>query len=493
VTAFVAFGAVACWYALPLLERLGPLGACAAILVLPVIALVAFNGFRKAIHKWREFRGQLTSWHWLWFLVLVSGFVLRIRDSVNARQDPADAAALFRVALMGTVALALATRLALKKPDWLGSLFSGLPGALTLFALAGAASAMWSVNPPWTFYKSIEFLIDVALIAAMLDMLRTADDYKSLFDWNWILCGLLIASAWVGAAIWPQEALHEGYDMGKLGFRLSGIYPGQGANRLGDLGAIVGAVCVSRIFPLGKRQYDRFWYVLVLFASLATIVASQTRTAFIALCLATALVFVLTGRAGRLILAGGVLAAVALFSGIGKSLMEYARRGQSTEQMLSLSDRLTWWGVALDMFKAHPWTGVGAFAAGAFGVFEKLGSNNVGPLHSDYIETLVGTSLWGLIPLLIAILGTWWVLIRSVRDPSLDEMDRQLCIEAIAVYTVITIRSVFMTFITMHPPLNFTILLGYAEFLRRRRLAAQSRVHHQLKPLAQVTPAPAGP
>lgn len=354
-----------------------------------------------------------------------------------------------------------------------------------MFALAGAVSTMWSINPPWTLYKSIEFLIDVALIAAFVDMVRTADDYKSLFDWNWILCGLLIASAWVGAAIWPQEALHDGWDMGKLGFRLSGLYPGQGANRLGDLGAIVGAICVARMFPLVKRNYDRFWYALVLLGCLVTIVASQTRTAFVGLSLATILVFFLTGRAGRLILAGvGVLTA-GMFAGIGTSLMEYARRGQSTEEMLSLSDRITWWSVALDMFRAHPWTGVGAFAAGTFGVFAKLGSNNVGPLHSDYIETLAGTSFWGLVPLLIAIFGTWWIFIRSVRDPDLEDLDRQLCMEAMAVFAVISVRSVFMTFITMHPPLNFTILLGYAEFLRRRRRAAQSRFRQQLEPIAQ--------
>src|SRR5215472_6460200 len=97
IPAFLAIGAVASWYALPLLERLGPIGASAAVLVLPVVAIVALAGFRKAIYKWREFRGLLTSWHWLWFFVLASGFILRIRDSINARQEPADAAALFRV------------------------------------------------------------------------------------------------------------------------------------------------------------------------------------------------------------------------------------------------------------------------------------------------------------------------------------------------------------------------------------------------------------
>jgi hypothetical protein len=61
--------------------------------------------------------------------------------------------------------------------------------------------------------------------------------------------------------------------------------------------------------------------------------------------------------------------------------------------------------------------------------------------------------------------------------------------EAMAVYTVISIRSVFMTFITMHPPLNFTILLGYAELMRRRRLAARFRTRRELADVEPVSAA----
>jgi O-antigen ligase len=129
--------------------------------------------------------------------------------------------------------------------------------------------------------------------------------------------------------------------------------------------------------------------------------------------------------------------------------------------------------VGWQLLSQHPWTGLGAFAAGPFGVFEKLGLNNVGPLHSDYIETMVGTSFWGLVPLLVALLGCWWVLLRWMGDRFAPPGDRQLAMEAMAVLTVITLRSVFMTFIVMHPPLNFTVILCYAESVRRRRKAVR--------------------
>lgn len=485
----LAFGAVASWYALPLANRFGPLVASALILISPVVAWIALRGLRIAAGKWSEIRSSLSWWHWLWFFVLASGFVFRVRDASSAKSDPADAAALVRVAFMGLVALILAMRLALRRPDWLRSMFSGGVGAMTAFAMAGAVSTIWSVNPPWTFYKSLEFLIDVALLAAILAVVHRSEDYETLFNWNWILCGLLIASAWVGAAIWPKEALEDGYSLGTLGVRLNGLFPGQGSNRLGDLGAILGVVCFTRIFPFGKRQYDRFWYVLVLLACVATIVFAQTRTALAGLLLGMVLVLVLTGRAGKMLLLGVGAIATVVLSGAGKMILDYLQRGQSQAEMVSLSDRLNWWTVAFDMLRQHPWTGLGAFAAGTFAVFEKLGLNNVGPLHSDYVETLVGSSFWGFIPLVLAILGCWWILGQSVRDPFLDEIDRQLSIEALAVLMVVTIRSVFMTFITLHPPLNFLILLGYAELLRRRRQSAHTRVRSRGALLPEAEPA----
>ena len=121
-------------------------------------------------------------------------------------------------------------------------------------------------------------------------------------------------------------------------------------------------------------------------------------------------------------------------SGLGTLILEFLQRGQSKEEMVSLSDRLTWWSAGLDLLSQHPWTGLGAFAGGTFGVFEKLGLNNVGPLHSDYIETMVGTSFWGLIPLLVALLGCWWVLLAWMREKNAPPGDRQLAMEAIAVY-----------------------------------------------------------
>jgi O-antigen ligase len=472
---FLLVGLFGSAFALPLAAKVGGFVASALILIAPVAIGVVLKGCALAWAKWKVLRRQLHWWHWLWFALLASGFVFRVRDANTAKESPVDSAAIYRLGLVALTGGLLLLRQVRKQTVWLGPLFQGLIGAMTMFALVSATSALWSVNGPWTLYKSIEYLVDLMLLAAILVTIHSVKDYEALFNWNWTLTGLLILSAWVGAAIWPKEALDAGFSGGMLGYRLSGVYPGQGSNRLGDLGAILGVVCIARLLPLGKRKYDRLWYTLLLGLGVLTIVVSQTRSALIGLVAGTIIILAFTGRLkrGALIVMG--IVGLILVSGVGSLLLEFLQRGQSREEMVSLSDRLNWWSVGFQLLSEHPWTGLGAFAAGPFGVFEKLGLNNVGPLHSDYIETMVGTSFWGVIPLLIALFGCWWVLLRWMGDRHAPAGDRQLAMEAIAVLTVITLRSVFMTFIVMHPPLNFTVILCYAESVRRRRKALRSQ------------------
>ena len=56
-------------------------------------------------------------------------------------------------------------------------------------------------------------------------------------------------------------------------------------------------------------------------------------------------------------------------------------------------------------------------------------------------------------------------------DPARTPEERQLCLEAIAVLTIASIRTIFSTDLTWHAPLQFWLPLGYAEYLRRRYAA----------------------
>ena len=81
---------------------------------------------------------------------------------------------------------------------------------------------------------------------------------------------------------------------------------------------------------------------------------------------------------------------------------------------------------------------------------------------------LLGTSIWGLIPLLIALGGTWWMLARHGWTAPRGSTSQALAIEALGVLGVITVRSFLTVKLVWHPALLFLAVLGCAEVIRRR-------------------------
>jgi hypothetical protein len=110
-------------------------------------------------------------------------------------------------------------------------------------------------------------------------------------------------------------------------------------------------------------------------------------------------------------------------------------------------------------------------------------------LHSDWLEVLVGTSIWGLTPFVISLIWIWMILITYFRRRRLEPIDRQLTIEMIGVMTVITIHSFVNVEMTWHHPTLFLIILGWAEFMRRKllrpsRTPAPITLRRELEPVA---------
>lgn len=448
--------------------RMGFAGALALVMVGVPLGVAIVLGVREGLVKLPALWRSLTWWHWLWLLLLVSGFILRTRELEEIKEQALDAAAIFRISLVGITAFVLLLRLVLRRPTWTNSLFSGLVGVMALFALLCIASTFWSVNAPWTLYKSLEYLVDVALIATILAAVRSVETYKSLLDWTWFLTGVLIVVAWVEAPIWPEEALEGQFVPGILPYRLAGVLPGQGSNALGTLGAIIAAVAACRFLFSGRRTRSRLWYGLLLVLGLGTMVFTQTRAAMGGFVLGILVVLVLIGRLRRAAVIAALSAAAVASAGLGSGALAFLQRGQSAAELTSLTGRVEWWGAAFESFKHHPFTGLGAFAA-PFSIWQSLGVRDFGPLHSDYVESLVEVGVPGPVLLLIAILGCWWVLVRYLRHHPAPSMERQLALECAAVLAIISVRSMLMNLITFHPPLQFFAILGFAEFLRRRQ------------------------
>ena len=437
-----------------------------------VTTLVVFAlGFSKLIGHARTMMAHLHWWHGLWFLAFASALVFRLRVANDIQQNPVDAWAMYRISLEAIVAAILLIRLALRRTPWFGSMFRGFIGVLTVFGLIELASTAWSVYPPWTMYKSCEYLLDVAILAAVLATIQSVEAYKHFFNWTWTLYGLLLFSVWLGVVIWPQQALYSrGFKIGLLGARLNGVLPALSANDVGTFAAILGVIALSRLLPIAGGKGDRVWWLLLLGASSVTMVFSQTRSAIAGFLFGAFLILLFSKRMGVSALLSFVVAPLLVLSSVGGMVWAFLERGQDVQQLETLSSRADWWSFAWQKFLDRPLMGFGAYAAGRFAVLAQHGLGGTSTMHSDYLEMIVGTGIWGLIPFLIALIGVWWFLIRYLRHSTVRKMDQQLAYEAVAVLGLLSFRSIFMTMLTWHPPLHYLAILGYAEYLRRRRL-----------------------
>jgi len=448
-------------YLLAILAAAGPIAIYAAFALSE--AVVCLFALLKEL-KW---------WHFLWAILFVSFQTFRKRTSAEISSNPVDSAASLRILMVFFVGAYLLLALFMHRIKWLKSIVTGIPGVLLWFTLTCMLSTVWSVYWQWTLYKACEYSVDLAMLAVVIYVVKSGEELKSWFEWTWLLYGLLLCILWFWVVVDPADALSNKLEYGEsgiglIGVQLQGVFPDVSSNDIGQYGAVIAIVGLVRLLPMTRQRKNSIWYSLVFTFGMATMFLAQCRSAIMGFCLGVFLIYLLSRRVmqGAAIFLSGVF--VFLASGLGTLTAEYMKRGESTAQLTSLSSRLSWWAVAWEKYTDHPLTGLGAWAAGRFGVLAKLGHKVTATMHSDWVEIIVGTGIWGIIPIIIVMVWTWWVLLRFIRNPELHGLDANLCLEAIAVLSVLTIRMFFMTEISWHSPLSFYVPIGYAEYIRRR-------------------------
>jgi hypothetical protein len=450
----------------------GELLVGALVASVPIAVFVVFS-LSEGLSALRMLLKELEWWDLLWAVLFVSFQTFRKRTSSESYSNPVDSAATLRILMVAFVGSFLLLRLFMRKTSWLKSMMTGIPGVLLWFTLTCMLSTVWSVYWEWTLYKACEYSVDLAMLSVVIFVVRNSEDMKTWFEWTWLMYGLLLCILWSWMVIDPGDALSNKLEYGEqgiglIGVQLQGVFPDVSSNDIGQYGGVIAAVGLARLLPMTRQRRHTIWYLAVFLFGCATMILAQCRSAIMGFALAVFLVYLLSKRVlqGAVIAISGFL--VFLGSGLGSLTLEYMKRGQSTAQLFSLSSRLSWWAVAWEKFTDHPLTGLGAWAAGRFGVLAKLGHKMTASMHSDWLEIIVGTGVWGIIPILIVMIWTWWVLVRFIRDPHLHGIDADLCLEAIAVLSVLTIRMFFMTELSWHAPLSFFVPIGYAEYIRRR-------------------------
>ena len=430
-----------------------PIGFTALWLILPAISKA------KLLFK------RLSCWHALWLCMILSGLVFRVRSTDSANVSPLDPLALFRLGLIAVISLVLLYRLVFREPDWLRSLFFGLPAPLTGYSLICLLSAMWSFYPLWTLYKSTEYLVDIALITAIIGSVHTAREFKTFFDWTWILLGILIGSVWLGIVIWPELAIIR--NVGILGFSIRGVFPAFETNGVGELGAILGAVAFTRLLWVTE---GKIFYFLILLIALVTLVCAQSRSPLTGFLLALPVILFSSRRIGLLFLLPLLALALFAFLSAPDHLEGFFLRGQREEDFQSLSGRTNIWALGWEMFKERPLFGYGAYAGARFsGLADTMGTGNSSILNT-WFEIVLGVGLAGGVLVLGAFLGLWTMLTGFAWSARRGTLVHWLSVEALGILTIVSVRSIFTVQIIWHPPVMFLLMLGFAEFIRRTYL-----------------------
>jgi O-antigen ligase len=244
------------------------------------------------------------------------------------------------------------------------------------------------------------------------------------------------------------------------------------SNDVGTFAAMIALLSLARLFPASYQRFNKSWYGLLLLCSVITMILAQTRSAFAGIAFGGFFIVLFSKRGKLGAVFTFIVAPILAVSTMGGLILSFLERGETRQQLATLSSRADWWSFAWQTFLERPLLGFGAYAAGRFAVLAKIGQGSTSSLHSDYLDVLVGTSIWGMIPFIVTLVATWWLLLRYVRDTSVDPEDRQLIYEGLAIFALLTFRSFFSDVMTWHPPLAFFAILCCVEQLRRKRCAA---------------------
>ena len=441
--------------------------AFAALALTSAFLLAAPEAFRKITSSVKALGKRLTWWHGLWLLLLLSDLVFRVRDTASIEEDPVDFWAMYRMGLIACAGFVLLARVAMGRSEWIRSLSMGIVRALTVYCAISLISTLWSIYPSWTFYKSVEYFVDVAVLAAILTQVKSIEGFKSLFDWTWMLMSCLMGTVWMGILLWPDLAFS--HDPGMVGTQIVGVMPQISANGVGELSAVLSMVSLSRILVRGGSRAGRGFYMMMFAASAATMLMAQTRSALMAFVFGVAVLLFFSKRVGVTTFLVVLVAMLVLQTSAADFMWKYFLRGQDQERFENLSGRTSWWAFGWKKYLERPLTGYGGYAGGRFATLAEIDSGTTSSLHNTYFEVLLGTGPLGVIPVVVALIGTWWLLLKALARSVGMALEKQLILEALAVLALVTLRSVFTSHLIWHPSLSFLLVFGFAEFLRRKQ------------------------
>jgi O-antigen ligase len=374
-------------------------------------------------------------------LLLASTFIFTVRTAEDLAASPLDSAALRTVAVVGLASLLGAIAfLSADHPVKTNGAITTLPVRLyALYVVIVFVAAPISVHPHLTAYRGVELLAAVVVILGATRWVGIEAPRRLMTAMYW-LTAVLVVMVWIGALIAPEVAIKEiRLPQSPIRWQLQGYIPVMASNSVGKLGAILALWSLANV--LSKGTYgprSRSLGLFMTFIGLATLIASQYRTGYVAF--AVGFLWLLALKKKALLGFGGVLLALLLM--VSNPLLveravetaePYVLRGQTLEQAQELSGRIDWWTLGLPVWRESPLIGKGLLTATRFEVLAPAGFGLTSAIHSTWVEALIGTGLIGA-GLLAAALAIAWKRSFSV-------LRRSGAVVPTMILLVLTVRS----------------------------------------------------
>nr|WP_191910289.1 O-antigen ligase family protein [Microbispora cellulosiformans] len=305
-------------------------------------------------------------------LILASEYKFRSRSGHQAISGGVDAVILLEIGVYGVVALYLYRRFGIRPPR------RRAPAPLLLgwaFASYSLLSALWSPFHQFALVRGVQMMIT----AAVCHVVATRADRDDLYRLAHAFVVLVLFSVGFGLAV-PLKRTPQTMDR----FNWLYVHPVSAGIFLG----IALLLTVAFALPGGlPRRWPVSAYLVTILVLAAALIATGTRGAAGA-CAAgvLALVVVARGARGRAeLLIIGVPTAIVVGLVFTDSLLSFATRGESVEQLETLNARTDLWTLALDAFAKQPFFGNGLSAAR--GLF--LDEIGLGGGHNAFVNALV--------------------------------------------------------------------------------------------------------
>jgi len=391
-------------------------------------------------------------WKWIWLIAFIGGLLFRARHVDEIREAYLSLEVIHRPIAALLVCFAILPYIS-KQPF---ILFRGIIGLLTIFGLWRLMSTFWSIEPLWTFYRSLEFLIIVALTAITTWSLRSITDLQKWMNWFWLWHGFLLVSIWIGVVVFPEKALLP--SRGVIPYLLAGVIPAINPNSVATIGAILSVVSFTRWLTTGKRKW-----LLLMMPAFTTMILAQGRSAMAGALLGILLTLILSRRYSLITFLSLLISILVIVPTFRETIKSYFMRGQTEELFWSFTGRQFWWQYALNYIKENPWIGYGAFAFSRFKAAEDLNIPIFSGLDNSWVDVAVEIGIPGAILLAVIFVAIWFFCIKVSLTGNLEE--RRLAIELSGVLAILTIRSFFTSALIFHNAWPFFLIIGGISWL----------------------------